>query len=256
MDTSENTVMVFIGGTIENNFFGNILHGRLLEKTGGTFFGLPWGGIPHPRIFQKEFLQSIEDLLLACQTFMVMGYSQGTYKALRAGIKACLHGTAEKVVIVAVAGPLGGSPMAGLARWAKKLPWPFSEAVGGVVEMIDGSDQIQRTANLVRILMEAIAEDPTITMPDIVLIGGAHDHLVPARSAWQLSGCDEAHLYRVLVLGGNGPEPAGLPSNVYVLRTRRGMDDHLSMWLTPQLNRLIIQLRHKGPAEVLGSFAA
>lgn len=248
--------MVFIGGTIENNLFGNILHGRLLDKTGGKFFGLRWGGIPHPRISQNDFLQSIEDLLLVCQTFMVTGYSQGTYKAIKAGIKACLKGTAEKVVIVAVAGPLGGSPMAGLARWAKKLPWPLSDAVGGVVEMIDGSDQICRTVDLVRILMEAIAEDPTITTPDIVLIGGAHDHLVPARSAWQLPGCDEAHLYRVLVLGGNGPEPPDLPPNVYVLRTRRGMDDHLTMWLTPQLNRLIIQLRHKGPAEVLGALAA
>lgn len=49
-------------------------------------------------------------------------------------------------------------------------------------------------------------------------------------------------LHRILLLGGDGPAPAGVPDDITIWRTPRGMDNHITMIASRDLHRQIRSL--------------
>jgi len=138
--------------------------------------------------------------------------------------------------VFCLSAPLGGAPLAKLANPLNRLPSLLHFILDGVLQMIEGSEQ------LVRLQEHARDCGSRKSCPVVYLIAAAHDGLVPLESAWLFPSDYPALLvHRILLLGGDGPPPVGLPTGVEIWRTAWGMDNHISMITSCDLHNHIAE---------------
>lgn len=232
------------GGTFADTVFGHAYYAVMLNALNAHFLRLPGLGLPHPRIFKHKFHAQVEALIDLIESGFLLGHSQAALRIIEAAARAALKGDRRRFVAVSLAGPLDGAPLAKLAAGIANIG-PLHAMFGGITEMIQGSKQLELFHGMLQDLVDKAAEDPNIELPYLVLIAAAHDHLVPLASAWRcIDDYPEDRIFRVLLLGGNGPAPKNLPEGVIIVRTLRGLDDHAMMIFSPALLRLLAKIYH------------
>lgn len=233
---------VLISGTGPTKLIGQVYYAVMLSMLNPYFFGLPGLGFLHPRVTQRKFREQVEALLAFIEQWLGFGHSQAALKIIELSVRAMLSGKHKRVIAVSLAGPLDGAPLAKLAASIARFG-PLHLLFGGITEMIEGSKQLNRLHKMLQDLVDRAAQDPSTELPYLVLIAAAHDHLVPMASAWRcIDDYPEDHIFRILLLGGNGPPPKNLPEGVIIVRTQRGLDDHVLMVFSPALLRLLVKI--------------
>ena len=233
---------VLVSGTGPTKMVGQLYYAVVIHLIHPHFFGLPGLGFLHPRVTQRKFREQVETLLAYIEQWLGFGHSQAALKIIELSVRAILSGKHKRVIAVSLAGPLDGAPLAKLASGIARFG-PLHFLLGGITEMIEGSKQLNRLHAMLQDLVDKAAKDPDVELPYLVLIAAAHDHLVPLASAWRcIEDYPEDRIFRILLLGGNGPPPKNLPDGVIIVRTQRGLDDHIMMIFSPALLRLLVKI--------------
>ena len=236
MDIRQDThdVLLF-GGTGINKLWhwaGQLYYRELSRVLGDAhIISLAYAGIPHPKLRHHHAKRVGDHKTPARRPLVLVGHSQGGVEALWQALRS------ERQVdaVFCLSAPLGGAPLASLVSFMNHLPFAMRYVFEGVLQMIEGSEQ------LVKLQEHATTCALRDNCPDVYLIVAAHDGLVPTQSGWLFPDEYPADkLHRVLLLGGSGPAPEGLPANVEIWRTRPGMDNHITMIGSHELHQQIL----------------
>jgi hypothetical protein len=236
MDIRKDThdVLLF-GGTGINKLWhwvGQLYYRELSRVLGDAhIISLAFAGILHPKL-RHHHAKRIGDRKTPHQRPLVLiGHSQGGVEALWQALRS------ERQVdaVFCLSAPLGGAPLARLVGFLNQLPRPVRYVFEGVLQMIEGSEQLTKLQEHARSC--AVRQH----CPDVYLIVAAHDGLVPLDSGWLFpEEYPASKLHRILLLGGDGPAPEDLPHGVEIWRTARGMDNHLTMIGSRELHHHIL----------------
>jgi pimeloyl-ACP methyl ester carboxylesterase len=236
MDIRQDThdVLLF-GGTGINKLWhwaGQLYYRELSRALGGAhIISLAFAGILHP-VLRHHHAKRVGDRKTPSRRPLVLiGHSQGGVEALWQAVRS------ERQVdaVFCLSAPLGGAPLAKLVAFLNRLPRPLRYVFEGVLQMIEGSEQLTKLQDHARSCAAAGS------CPEVFLIVAAHDGLVPLASGWLFPDEYPADkLHRVLLLGGEGPVPDGLPNGIEVWRTLPGMDNHITMIGSRQLHHHIL----------------
>lgn len=211
-----------------------------LAAGGAHIVSLAFAGLLHP-VLRHRHAKEVRDhkSRLIRKLLFLLGHSQGAIEALWQAMQSVIRNERPVEAVICLAGPFDGAPLASIVKFLEHLPSWLRYVFDGILEMVQGSKQLERLQELVRIA----ASIPDAHLPHIYLIAAAHDGLVPLDSAWRLAAEYPASLvHRCLLLGGDGPPPEDLPEGVIIIRTNWGMDNHLTMIGSRELQAYIEQI--------------
>lgn len=242
MDIQKDThdVLLFGGTGISKlwHWVGQLYYRELSMVLGGAhIISLAFAGVLHPQLRHHHAKRVGDHKTPSRRPLVLIGHSQGGVEALWQAVRS----NRKVDAVFCLSAPLGGAPLAKIVAFLNHLPRPLRYVFDGVLQMIEGSEQLTKLQDHARLC--AKHDD----CPDVYLIVAAHDGLVPCESGWLFPGEYPAHkVHRILLLGGTGPAPE-FPFEVVVWRTSRGMDNHVTMIGSSELHQQI--LAHIRPQE-------
>ena len=217
-------------------FITNIYYRDIAIAAGGAHVvSLAFAGLLHP-VLRHRYAKRVRDRKapVCTKPLFVIGHSQGAIEALWQALTAAIRGERPVTAVFCLSGPLDGAPLASIVAFLKRLPKGLRSIFAGILEMIHGSEQLEGLQAL------AVRACSAPRLPHIYLIAAACDGLVPIDSAWKFPAEYPQHLvHRCLLIASDEAIPDNLPEDVHLIRTSWGMDNHLTMIASRELQQFI-----------------
>lgn len=169
--------VLLFGGTGINKLWhwvGQLYYRELSQALGGAhIISLAFAGILHPKLRHHHAKRVGGHKTPAHNPLVLIGHSQGGVEALWQALRS------ERQVdaVFCLSAPLGGAPLARLVAFLERLPLPLRYIFEGVLQMIEGSEQLTKLQEHARCCVQ------NGTCPDVYLIVAAHDGLVHSSQA-------------------------------------------------------------------------